>query len=194
MRKVNWIGLLSAGSMFLILCLSLAHRAPWWRLEVADNLGYVNVSPLDFEVEIMGNAVNVPLLVFATFGSKISWFVVASAMLAYSLDLSPKHSEKLLDFGYRKPTYYVVGTLLVGLVGSGIVGSFLSMELPFIGVSTVTFGFEGGMVTIPLKGSLTWVFGVAVGCAALSIGARLYQRRLRRGQPTSVGIEEGAIF
>ena len=164
--------------MLFVLYMSLAHRAPWWRLEVADSLGYVNVSPLDVEMEMMGNAVDVPLLRFVTFGSKVSWFIVAVIMLAYSLDLSPRSSRKLLDLSYRKPTYYVVGMVLVGLIGSLVVGNFLPVDVPFIGISTVTFKFEGGKVSVPMKASLTWVFWAAVACAALSVGARLYHEEL----------------
>ena len=173
MRKVNWIGLSSAASMLFILYMSLAHGAPWWRLEVGGSLGSVNVSPLDIEVKIMGSAIDVPLLGFVTFGSKVSWVIVAAMMLAYSLDLSPRNSGELLGFSYRKPTYYVVGMILVGLVGRLVVGSFLPVEVPLVGVSTASFRFEGGTVSVPIRASITWVFWAAVVCAALSLGARL---------------------
>ena len=177
MRNINWPGLLSIAFMLLILYASLAYGAPWWRLEVGDGLGHANVSPLDIEIEVMGNAIDVPLLKFITFGTKATWAIVAAIMLVYSLDASPKNSKTLLNLSYRKPVYYVAAMILIGLVGRLAVGEYLQISIPFVGTSNLTFHAQGDTVSMPLKASLTWLFWAAMACASLSVATRLYHEK-----------------
>lgn len=179
---INWPGLFGAATLAFVLFLSLAYRAPWWQLVIADELGHVSVSPLDAEIRLLGSTIDIPLLWYVNLGAKLTMLLVAASLLVYSLNTGKSYSRKLLDACYRKPVYMVLSIILLCVVTRLLVGSLFNFDIPLVGASRVAISSNGVTISVPITASFQWVFWLALLSALLAISAKVYHHRFIGGE------------
>ena len=187
LRTINWFGIICAASLALLLFLSVAFRAPWWRLTIADGLGSVELSPMDADIRLLGQTVEVPILWYLNLGTKVTILLVAAMLFFSSLKIDGARSRRLMELSYKKPLYIVLGLIAIGALSKLLIGSLLPFDVPFVGTSTVVINARGATISVPVTATFTWVFGLAVIAAVLSLSARLYHSRVSNGFAATEG-------
>ena len=188
--KVNWFGVAGGVSVFCLIVVSFF--VPWWQLVVGDNLMITNVSPLNTNFDLFGNAVSVPLIVALNIAGLISLSAGGILMLVYSVRPLGVHSSRLLGFSYKKPLYSVVFFLAGLIVTVAVVGSLFSISVPLFGsqISTLPAEYtEGVTLRILMNAGFQWPFLLAITAAGLCIGAKVYHQKVIEPKPKKRKLE-----
>jgi hypothetical protein len=177
--KINWFGL--AGGITTILLIAISLFIPWWQLTVGDSIVAANVSPLYTNFDLIGNTFTVPLLWAINLACILYLVAGGIIMLIYSVKPTKPYAKRLLGFSYRKPLYFVI-IFVIGLFAlTLIVQSMFSLSVPLVGSAEVNLPSsmtQGTNVSVLLSAGFLWPFWLAVASAVLSIGARLYHKRI----------------
>ena len=188
--RVNWFGL--AGGVSVLCLIVVSFFVPWWQLVVGNNLMITNVSPLNTNFDLFGNAVSVPLIVALNIASLISLSAGGVLMLVYSVRPLGVHSSRLLGFSYKKPLYSVVFFLAGLIVTVAVVGSLFSISVPLFGSQTSTLPAEyteGVTMSVLMSAGFQWPFLLAITAAGLCIGARIYHQKVIEPKPKKRKLE-----
>lgn len=177
-KEINWFGLGGSIATFALVILSLVYASPWWQLAIGQELVYVNLSPLNFNVNLFGTTILIPLLWFINLAFLLSFIACAVALLIYSIIPKRGYSESLLNFAYKRPLVALIFFLIFLFAGAALIGMFLKFSIPIMG-STTTFMSMGEMtIRLPITAGFTWTFWLAVAAAVLCIAAKIYHRRI----------------
>jgi hypothetical protein len=179
-KMMNWLGIASAVTATILLVISVVYAAPWWQLSIAQGMGYVNISPLDFEAQLLGVSIQIPLIWFLNLSAKLLLLSSIVTLLWYSLVPQGKYSKNLLNYGYKRPLILVIGLIVVVIILTFIVNSLLPIELnvPISGTATATITAENATIKVPVATGFTWVFWLAIAAAALAIAAKIYHHKI----------------
>jgi hypothetical protein len=186
-RIVNWLGVAGSISIFLLIAVSLF--VPWWQVTVGSPntaFGKFSVSPLNMNVNFMGQSFTVPLMIVINVSVILALLAASIAMLIYAVNPTKAYAKRLLGFSYRKPLYALI-IFIVGLVATILlVKSVVGLDVPFVGsfnVDTSGSFFQSilGGISITnmwLTASFQWPFYLAIVAVALCIAARLYNKKV----------------
>jgi hypothetical protein len=178
---VNWFGLAGGVATIAVIIFSVLMGVPWWQLAIGHGVGQINVSPLRFGFDLLGDPVSLPLIFFLNLVSLLLLTMAAAGLLVYSIIPNRKYSKQLLGFAYKKPLYTVVlfiGSLLVATVA---VGNFLEDNIPISGEATLLLPAsisQGAKVSVPIVTGFTWVFYLVLAATVFCIAARFYDKRI----------------
>lgn len=184
-KKINWLGLAGGFTALALVILAVAHAAPWWRLTVGEELGEANISPLSYNITLLGSSVTSPIVWFLNLGAQLSFLACAIAMLIYSVVPDREFSRNLLNFAYKKPLIIII-VFVVGLfVITYAAGTLLNLaqasagvNVPLAGSTTLTIRVADATVTIPMATGFTWTFWLAVASTGLCVAARFYHKKI----------------
>jgi hypothetical protein len=186
-RLVNWLGVAGSISIFLLIAVSMF--VPWWQVTVGSSntaFGKFSVSPLNMNVNFMGQAFTVPLMIVINVSVILALLASAIAMFVYAVNPTKSYAKRLLGFSYRKPLYALI-IFIVGLVASILlIKNVVGLDIPFFGslnVDTSGSFFQsmlGGIkiANLWLTASFQWPFYLAIVAVALCIAARLYNKKV----------------
>ena len=193
-KKINWPGLMCAITGAILVALSLLYAAPWWQVAIGDGLGLVEISPLDYQANLFGASLEVPLIWFLNLGSKLTMIAFAITMFICSLLTQKGFSKQLLGFAYKKPIFMLVLFIVMLVALSMIVGNSLGTSFALVGTTTVSLSAGGAKANVPVSTSFTWVFWLAVATTALAVAARIYEWKVLKtpSAQTSKNKTEGA--
>jgi hypothetical protein len=195
-RAVNWLGV--AGSISVFLLIAVSFFVPWWQVTVGSpntSFSQFSVSPLNMNVNFMGQAFTVPLMIVINISVILALLTSAIAMLIYAVNPTKSYAKRLLGFSYRKPLYVLI-IFIVGLVASILlIKSVVGLDVPFVGslnVDTSGSFFQSvlGGITITnvwLTASFQYPFYLAIVAVALCIAARLYNKKVLTSTVTPNG-------
>lgn len=178
MARINWVGL--AGGSVTLAVVAVSFFIPWWRLSVE---GFVeaNISPLNTNFSLLGNAFTIPLLTALNIVGLLSFVASGVVMLIYSVLPTKNYSKHLLGFAYRKPLYTLVFFVISLVAVSFLVQSIIGLSVPLSGSTTATIPesiIRGATVTLLISTGFLWPFWLAAVAAGLCIAARIYHKRL----------------
>lgn len=173
--RVNIVGVLSS-LLLLYVCLS---GKPWWVLvggREGENMILVKLSPFTFYAEILRRPVVVPIIPYLNLAAELALTLTAVAMLAGSFVSRKPWSKPLVGLG----GFFVPVVFLVGLVVSlRLTGSYLKVDIPIVGESTIIYTIESIKAQIPLSSMLTTEYYTAVVAGALSLLAKVLHSRIQ---------------
>jgi hypothetical protein len=178
--KINIIALIAGVSTFLLIAVSLF--VPWWQFIVGSPaIAAVNVSPVNLNLDLLGNTLTVPIVYALNIASALTLASGGIIMLIYSVKPDKSYSKKLLGFGYKKPLYAVI-LFVIGLFSmSFLVDRFSGFTIPVMGSSTMTLPSgmapDGANISVGVSAGFGWPFYFAIVVAGLCIAARLYHRK-----------------
>jgi hypothetical protein len=177
--KVNWFGI--AGGTLVLLIVAISLFTPWWQLVAGEDLVKANVSPVYTNFDFMGLAFTIPLLLALNISTMILLIAGGTAMLIYSFKPSASYSERLLNFGYKKPLYSLV-IFTIGLFAiTLIIGYLFGFSIPLIGSKSVTLPSnltQGTTVNVPLATSFGFPYVLVIAASTLCIAAKLVHKRI----------------
>jgi len=175
---MNWLGLAGAIATFAVVILSLAFASPWWQLKVGQELGQADISPLNFNVSLLGTSISIPIIWFLNLACQLSLMACAIALLVYSVVPEKKYSKSLLGFAYKKPLIIIIFFLASLFIATNFAGMLLRLNIPIAGSTTITLDVGDATLGIPISTGFTWVFWLAVIAGGLCIAARFYHKRI----------------
>lgn len=177
-KKINWFGLAGGIILLVLVVLALAYASPWWQLSVAEEVGQANISPLSFNVKLLGSQVAVPLMFYLNLACLLSFVASAVAIIIYSIIPQRSFSKHLLGFAYKKPLIALIIFLVSIFIVTSVVQSILQISIPMAGASTITLSVSDITVEIPVTTGFTWVFWLALLAVILCIAARFYHKKI----------------
>jgi len=179
-KIVNWPGLACAVTASTLVLLSFLYTSPWWQVEIGDNVARANISPLNYNANLIGTSIEVPIIWFANLIFKLTFIACAVALFMYSVATQKPYSKKLLNFAYKKPIIVFI-LFVVVLVGTlYIAGNFIGIGVPLSGASTLTMSAGEDTANVPISTSFTWVFWLAAATAVLALVAKIYDWKIIR--------------
>lgn len=177
-KKMNWFGLAGGVISIALVALSAASAYPWWQLTLGQEFGQANISPLSYNVSLLGFQISTPLVWFLNLAAHLSLLACGIAMLIYSILPNKTYSKNLLNFAYKKPLFLVVLFVISLFAVTYIAGMLLHISVPLTGSANITFDLGNATIDIPIATGFTWVFWLAVVNAGLCFVARLYHRKV----------------
>jgi len=184
-KEINWFGLAGSIATLILVVISIVYTSPWWQLSIGQELASINLSPLNFNMDIFGTNITIPLLWFINLAFILSFIACAVALLIYSIFPNRGYSENLLNFAYKRPLVAILFFLIFLFAGIALIGFILRFNIPIIG-STITTMTMGNMsIKISITTGFTWVFWLAIAAAALCIAAKVYHRKMIMPKRTS---------
>jgi len=181
MSKINAIALIAGVSTLLLIAVSLF--VPWWQLTVgAPAIASVNVSPVNLNLNLLGNTLTDPIVYALNIASALSLAAGGIVMLIYSVKPDKGYSKELLGFAYKKPLYAVI-LFVIGLLSLDfLAGRFSGFNIPLMGSGTMALPKsmmpEGSNVSVGVSAGFGWPFYFAIVVAGLCVAARFYHRRI----------------
>ena len=181
MQKINIVALVAGISTLLLIAVSIF--VPWWQFTVGNPaIGAVNVSPVNLNLDLLGNSITIPIVYALNIASALSLAAGGIIMLIYSVKPDKSYSNKLLGFGYKKPLYAVI-FFVIGLFSMGyLVQRFSGFAFPLIGAGTLTLPSsmapDGTSISVAVSAGFGWPFYFAIVVAGLCVAARLYHRKI----------------
>jgi hypothetical protein len=177
-RAVNWFGL--AGGITTILLIIVSINTPWWRLTIGNGVFQVDASPINLNLNLIGNVFTIPLIWAFNLASILLLAASGVALTVYSLYPSKSYSKRLLSFGYKKPFYAVVFFTAALAALTFIAKSILGVDLPFYGSSSakIPFGGQEASIEVLTVAEFIWPFWLGIVAAGLCVAARLYHKKL----------------
>jgi hypothetical protein len=187
--KMNWFGIAGGISIFLLIAVSIF--VPWWQVTVGNvDQPFANfaVSPLNFNVDFLGQAFTFPLILAINISVVLSLLAGAIAILIYSINPAKPYAQKLLSFSYRKPLYALL-IFVVGLAVSILLVKFVAgLDVPLVGAlnskasGSVFQSFLGGIsiTNVLFTANFQWPFYLAIVSVSLCIVARFYHRKINQ--------------
>ena len=181
MQKVNIIALVAGISTLLLIVISLF--VPWWQFTVGNPaIASVDVSPVNWNLALLGNSITVPLIFALNLASALSLASGGIIMLIYSVRPNKPYSKKLLGFGYKKPLYAVVLFVVALFSISFIVQRFSGFAFPLTGSGALSLpqGIipDGTNISVNVSAAFVWPFYFAIVVAGLCVAARVYHRKV----------------
>ncbi len=180
-KKINIIALVAGISTLLLIAISIF--VPWWQLAVGNPaVASVNVSPVNVNLDLLGNFVTIPIIYALNIASALSLASGGIVMLIYSLKPNKTYSSKLLGFGYKKPLYAVILFVIGMFAMSYLVQRFSGFTFPLMGSSSLSLpqgmAPEGVNINVAVSAGFGWPFYFAIVVAGLCVAARLYHRKV----------------
>jgi hypothetical protein len=181
MQKINIVALVAGISTLLLIAVSIF--VPWWQFTVGSpTIGAVNVSPVNLNLDLLGNAITIPIVYALNIAAALSLASGGIVMLIYSVRPDRSYSNKLLGFGYKKPLYAVI-FFVIGLFAMGYLAQkFSGFAFPLIGAGTLSLpgsmAPDGTTISVAVSAGFVWPFYFAVVVAGLCLAARLYHRKI----------------
>jgi len=177
--KINIIALIAGVSTLLLIAVSLF--VPWWQFIVGSPaIAAVNVSPVNLNLDLLGNTLTVPIVYALNIASALTLASGGIIMLIYSVKPDKSYSKKLLGFGYKKPLYALI-SFLFGLIATVSIAGVFGLNIPLMGTANLSLpqGFTmGASISASVLASFQLPFWLAIVAAGLCIGARLYHGRV----------------
>lgn len=177
LRQLNWPGVMCSFALVGLLFFSFAYRMPWWTLRIGEDLGDIRVSPFDTDIQLLGTAVELPVLFYLNLGAKITILLTAATLLLSSTNAFRRYSSRLLDLSYKKPAYMTGGIVIFGVVSKLVLRSTSNIDIPIVGTSILQLASEKVNMSIPITSSFTGAFWLAVLSSALGISAKVYFKK-----------------
>jgi len=177
-KRINWLGLAGGLATLVLVILSVAYSSPWWQLTIGQELGQIDVSPLNFSLNVLGTPIVIPIIWFFNLACLLSFTACAIAMLIYSVIPQKGYSKNLLDFAYKKPLVVAVTFLVILLVVTYAVGALLQIGIPLSGSANAIREVEDMTVEISITAGFTWVFWLAIIATGLCIAAKFYHKKV----------------
>ena len=180
-NKFNVIALAAGVSTLLLIAISLF--VPWWQFTVGNPaIATVNVSPVNLNLDLLGNSLTVPIVYALNIASALSLASGGIIMLIYSVRPNKSYSKKLLGFAYKKPLYAVI-LFIIGLLSMSFIAQRLSgFAIPVTGSSAMTLPQsmmpDGANVSVNVSAGFGWPFYFAIVVAGLCVAARVYHRKV----------------
>jgi len=184
-RKINWFGIAGGTITLVLVVLALAYASPWWQLTIAEDLGRANISPLSFNLTILGSQIVIPLIFFLNLACQLSLAASAIAILVYSVIPEKSFSKHLLGFAYKKPLVTLIIFLISIFAVTYSVQSILPINIPVAGASTITLEMSSISMEVPITTGFTWVFWLAIAAAILCVIARFYHKKIASPPPAT---------
>ena len=179
-KMVNWPGLACAVTAATLVLLSFLYASPWWQAEIGDDMARANISPLDYNANLIGTSIGVPIIWFMNLACKLTFIACAVAFLIYSVATQKSYSKKLLNFAYKKPIIIFISFVVMLVVASYIVGSFIGRSVPLSGTSTLRISVGEVTADIPISTGFTWVFWLSATTTVLALVAKIYDWKIIR--------------
>jgi len=189
--KRNWFAF-AAGVLMLTAVIS-SLSAPWWRLQVGENLIVVDADPFYASFSILGVRYFIPI-VSAMNAAAAALFVAGGVtLIIYALKPAKDYSRRLLSFGWKRPiqvlTVFIImlavmvryaAPAAISMIAHGASAS-AQIDVPLTGSSMMQLP-EGILdahvkVAVALAASFTHSFYLGAAAAALSIAARICHSR-----------------
>jgi len=177
-RKINWFGIAGGIITLMLVVLALAYASPWWQLTIAEDLGQANISPLSYNLTILGSQIVIPLIFFLNLACQLSLAASAIAILIYSVIPDKSFSKHLLGFAYKKPLITLIIFLISIFAVTYSVQSILPITIPVTGASTITLEMSDITMEVPITTGFTWVFWLSIIAAILCVVARFYHKKI----------------
>ncbi len=184
--KINIIALVAGVSTLLLIVISLF--VPWWQFSVGNPaIAKVNVSPVNLNLNILGNTLSDPIVYALNIGSALTLAAGGIIMLIYSVKPDKSYSKKLLGFAYKKPLYAVI-LFVIGLFSlTFLADRFSGISVPLMGSSAMSLpqGMmpEGANISVGVTAGFVWPFYFAIVVAGLCVAARVYHRKISVSTP-----------
>ena len=180
-NRINFLALAAGISTLLLIVISIF--VPWWQFTVGNPaIASVNVSPVNWNLALLGNSITVPLIFALNLASALTLAAGGIIMLIYSLRPDKSYSKKLLGFGYKKPLYAVIMFVIALVSMSFVVQKFSGFAVPLSGASAVSLPQnmvpDGTSVSVNVSAGFVWPFYFAVVVAGLCVAARVYHRKV----------------
>ena len=181
MQKINVIALVAGISTLLLIAISIF--VPWWQFTVGNPaIASVNVSPVNWNLALLGNSITVPLIFALNLASALTLAAGGIIMLIYSVRPNKSYSKKLLGFGYKKPLYAVIMFVIALVSMSFVVQNFSGFAVPLTGSSAVSLPQsmvpDGTSISVNVSAAFVWPFYFAIVVAGLCVAARVYHRKV----------------
>ncbi len=179
LKKINPIGI--AGSMLLLitLYLSVFYGCYWWEMTVGEGAGFLGVSALNYEVNILGTPVRAEILYFINMIAQLLFVESAITMFIYSLLPSRGFSENLMKFAYLKPMitllFFIISLLMLLIP---LPATLLNKTLPIIGEEIISVNIMNISLNIPLRAGFTITFWLTVIASLLCALAPVYHKEM----------------
>lgn len=179
-KGINWLGIASAVTATILLVISVAYAAPWWQLSIAQGMGQINLSPLDYGAQLLGVPIEIPILWFINLSAKLLLLSAIVTLLLYSIAPDGKYAKNLLNYGYKRPLILVIGLVIIVIILTFLANVLLPIDLdvPISGTATATITVENATINVPVSTGFTWVFWLAIITAALAIAAKIYHHKI----------------
>jgi len=186
LKKINWCGLAGGVILLILVALALIYASPWWQISIGEGLGHADISPLSFNLVILGSYIVIPLILFLNLSCQLSFIASAIAIIIYSIAPEKGYSKSLLEFSYKKPLIILI-IFLGSMIGiTYAVQNVLQISIPLIGTSTVTLSTSDIEIEASIVTRFTWVFWLALTAAILCIAARIYHKRIVSPTPSEI--------
>ncbi len=181
MQKINVIALIAGISTLLLIAISIF--VPWWQFTVGNPaIASVNVSPVNWNLALLGNSITVPLIFALNLASALTLASGGIIMLIYSIRPNKSYSKKLLGFGYKKPLYAVILFVAALISMSFIVPEFSGFSFPLTGSAAISLPQsmtpDGTNISVNVSAAFVWPFYFAIVVAGLCIAARVYHPKV----------------
>jgi hypothetical protein len=180
-KSINWFALV--GAIIILLLLPISYYFPWWQLIIGENLFQVNTSPVNTHFSFRAIQLSIPIIWAMNVTGLLIYLSSGIILLIYALMPKKTYSIDLLGFAYRKPLYSVL-LYLVGLVVTTLlINSFVDLNIPVMGTSTVSLpqGLSMGVnVEVVVYSAFQWPFWLALAAAVICIIARIHHPRISR--------------
>jgi len=177
---VNWPGLACAVAASTLVLLSFLYASPWWQAEIGDNVAQANISPLNYNANLIGTPIEVPIIWFANLSCKLLFIACAVAFFVYSVATRKSYSKNLLNFAYKKPIIIFIFFVVMLVVASYIAGRFAGVNVPLSGTSVLRMSVGEDTAYVPISTGFTWVFWLAAATTVLALVAKIYDWKIIR--------------
>jgi hypothetical protein len=183
--RVNLLGLASA----LLLFYTALSNKPWWTMSggaVGGQSFLAEVSPFSIVVEILGKPVEVPILPYLTLAARLTILLAAASILIASSLATKPWSKPLMNVrGLILPILFLA-TLYLGL---SLAGSYVGVNLPLVGESTLEYVVHAGELNIttktPMEAGFTQEYWLALAAGVVSaFGKAVHGRIVKTEKPT----------
>ena len=188
--RFNWVGLAGGATTIVTIIVSLFY--PWWYLRVGDGLMTANISPLNTSFDMLGQSANMPLFWAINIAGSLTFLLSGLTMIIYSLIPRKSYSKTLLDFAYKKPFYTVLTFTIILFASTSIAQTLFNFNVPLAGSTNSTVPIplvQGTTISVFISTGFQLPFWLAIAAAGLSIGARIYHKRIAATQEPIITLE-----
>jgi len=183
MVRVNVFGLMSG---FLMLYLVLLPE-PWWvALGGSDGEAFhAYVSPFAFEVVLLGNPVDIPIVYWLTLASRLAFILAAVETIFASIVVYEKTFKTFLSL--RALSVSILFPILIA-IGLAVAEETIGLSIPVYGEALSTFNLPGQgyamTVEMPIRTYITASYLLALIAGVLSLIARSFHEVLIKTEPS----------
>ncbi|MCW4010419.1 MAG: hypothetical protein NWF05_07340 [Candidatus Bathyarchaeota archaeon] len=170
---------LAAGICAIILIV-VSILVPWWTLTLGSPAVFTTgLSPVKFSMDILGDAITIPIIVGLNAASIALLALGATTMIIYGIRPLKPYSKRLMSYGYTMPLFAIVLFIAEIAAVIGAASAIGSFSIPVMGSTTLQLPYsENVSVSIEAATAFQWTFIFAIVTAALALSTRLYHRRI----------------